>query len=67
MYHNNGNIKYKNATYKKNGDENNYLIFAGYDKYGKLIEGDETLWDGIEIKSGECYKDNEKVDCYVPD
>ena len=51
---------------KKNGDDNTYLIFTGYDKYGKLIEGDETWWDGFEIKSGECYKDNEEVDCYVP-
>ena len=66
FYHDNGNIKFKNVMYKKNGDDNSYLIFTGYDKNGKLIEGTETLWDGFEIKSGECYKDNEEVDCYVP-
>ena len=66
LYHDNGNIKYKNLVYKKNGDNNTYLIFTGYDKYGKLIEGNETWWNGFEIKSGECYKDNQEVDCYVP-
>jgi len=66
LYHDNGNIKYKDVEFKKNGDDNTYFIFTVYDKYGKLIEGDETLWDGFEIKSGECYKDNEEVDCYVP-
>ena len=67
LYHDNGNIKYKDVEYKKNGDDNSYLIFTGYDKYGRLIEGDETWWNGFEIKSGECYKDDEEVDCYVPD
>tara|TARA_Y100000768_G_scaffold127888_1_gene94859 strand:+ start:2132 stop:3097 length:966 start_codon:yes stop_codon:yes gene_type:complete len=66
LYHDNGKIKYKDVVYKKNGEDNTNLIFTGYDKYGKLIEGDETWWDGFEIKSGECYKDNEEVDCYVP-
>ena len=65
LYHDNGNIKHKYAVYKKNIDEKTYLIFTEYDKHGKLIEGDETWWDGFKIKSGECYKDNEEVDCYV--
>ncbi len=66
LYHDNGNIKYKNVTYKKNGDNKTYLIFTKYDKYGRIIEGDEKWWDGFEIKSGECYENNEEVDCYVP-
>ena len=52
LYHDNGNVKYKNLAYKKNGDDNSYLIFTGYDKYERLIEGNETWWDGFEIKSG---------------
>ena len=66
MYHDNGVIKYKNVNYKKNGDGKTYLIFTRFDKYGKLIQGDKTWWDGFYIKSGECYKDNKKVDCYAP-
>ena len=66
LYHDNGIIKYKNANFKKNGDDKTYFIFTRYDKYGKLIEGDKTWWDRFDIKSGECYKDNEKVDCYTP-
>ena len=66
FYHDNGKIKHKYVVYKKNDDDNSYLIFTGYNKYGKLIKGNETLWDGFEIKSGECFKDNELVDCYVP-
>ena len=65
LYHDNGIIKYKYANYKKNGDDKTYLIFTRYDKYGKLIEGDKTWWDGFVIKSGECYKNNEEVDCYA--
>ena len=66
LYHDNGNIKYKDVVYKKSGNDLRFIIFTGYDKYGKLIEGNETSWDGFEIKSGECYKDNELVDCYDP-
>ena len=66
LYHDNGIIKYKNVSFKKNGDGKTYLIFTRFDKYGKLIQGEKTWWDGFDIKSGECYKDNKKVDCYAP-
>ena len=66
LYHDNGIIKYKNANFKKNGDDQTSFIFARYDINGKLIEGDKKQWDGFEVKSGECYKNNEKVDCYAP-
>ena len=66
FYHDNGIIKYKEINFKKGSDKTTYRIFTMYDKHGGLIEGDETSWDGFEIKSGECYKDNEEVDCYVP-
>ena len=66
LYHDNGNVKYKEVIYKKNGNDKPYFMFTGYEKYGKLIKDDETWWDGFEVKSGECYKDNEEVDCYAP-
>ena len=66
LYHDNGIIKYKNANFKKNGDDKTSFIFARYDINGKLIEGDKKQWDGFDVKSGECYKNNEKVDCYAP-
>ena len=39
-------------NFKKGSDKTTYhSIFTMYDKHGGLIEGDETSWDGFEIKS----------------